>query len=268
MKRRTHGWLIVAPLAISLAGAFGSFLAEPVNAQSARDAWAFGTSRVENWLIFQSKIDGSEQWQYWPRFYIPLNLPRGWTFTQRIDLPIVYTDIVGPENPTGKWKSGIGDWFIEEIFTTPEVAKNTTFFASVRLVFPTGGLGPFGAGQYEWAPMIGMNYSIPERAVTLNPVARYFMSYHASEEGAGKVRTLDLFPTVTFGFKDGWSVSFYSENPIVYNDVTNKWFVPIDVLLLKRVSKSLDFTVGGAYGLVKDAPQYQYIVNGSLAFYF
>jgi hypothetical protein len=94
------------------------------------------------------------------------------------------------------------------------------------------------------------------------------MSYHASEAGATKVRTLDLFPWVTLGFNDGWSLSFYSENSIVYNAVTNKWFVPIDVLLLKRVSKSLDFTVGGAYGLVKDDPQYRYIINASVAVHF
>ena len=44
--------------------------------------------------------------------------------------------------------------------------------------------------------------------------------------------------------------------------------MPIDVLLLKRVSKSLDFTVGGAYGLVKDDSQYRYIINASVAIHF
>jgi hypothetical protein len=132
----------------------------------------------------------------------------------------------------------------------------------------TGGLEPFGNSQYEWAPAIGVTYSTPERAVTISPLARYFMSYHASEAAASEVRTLMLFPMVTVGLKDGWSLSFYGENPIVYNAVTSKWFVPIDVLLLKRVSKSLDFTVGGAYGILKDDPQYQYIINASIAFHF
>jgi hypothetical protein len=274
---RAKPWIltIVASFAISLGAPFGPFLAKPVHAQSARDApvarevpTAAPTSRMENWLIYYNYIDGSEQAQYWPRFYIPFNLPRGWTFTQRIDLPVAYTNSVGPENPTGEWKSGINDWFVEEIFTTPEVAKNTTLAASVRFVFPTGGLGPFGNGQYEWAPGIGLSYSDPERVVTISPFVRYFMSYYSNDESAGKVRTLDLFPTITLGLKDGWSVSFYSENPIAYNDVTNKWFVPIDVLLLKRVSKNIDFTIGGAYGLIKDAPNYQYIINASLAVYF
>ena len=122
--------MIVAALAIFLGGTFASF----ANAQSAPEtlmdldrarpqAEGIGTVRVENWFDFQRNIDGSELWQYWPRFYIPFNLSRGWTFTQRVDLPISHTDGAGPENPAGKWKSGLGDWFVEEIVTTPAVAK-------------------------------------------------------------------------------------------------------------------------------------------------
>jgi hypothetical protein len=55
-------------------------------------------------------------------------------FMQRIDLPVAYTDSVGAAKSHGEWKSGINDWFIEEIFTTPDVAKNTTLSASVRFV--------------------------------------------------------------------------------------------------------------------------------------
>lgn len=235
---------------------------EPASAQQ------LGTIRFDNWLYFQENTDNSERWQYRPRFFIPFNLSGGWTFTQRADLPVYYTDKVGTDNPTGEWKSGIGDWFIEEIFATPELAKNFRMSASVRFVFPTGGSSPFGSDQYQWAPGVGATYAIPEQGITISPFARYFMSYHATEPGAGRIRRLDLFPTVTFGLPDNWSLAFYPENPISYNDVTNKWFVPIDVLLIKRLSKTVEFGFGGAYGLVKDDPQYQYIINGRLTFYF
>jgi hypothetical protein len=160
-----------------------------------------------HWLYFQENTDNSERWQYRPRFYIPFSLPRGWTFTQRLDLPVYYTDKVGPENPNGGWKSGIGDWFIEEIFATPELAKNFRMSASVRFVFPTGGSSPFGSDQYQWAPSIGATYAIPEHKITLGPLARYFMSYHATEPGAAKVRKLDLYPTVTFALPENWSLA-------------------------------------------------------------
>jgi hypothetical protein len=254
-RRSTAGSIAALALAAFAVG-------EPASAQQ------LGTIRFDNWLYFQENVNDSERWQYRPRFFIPFDLPRGWTFTQRLDLPVYYTNNTGPENPGGGWKSGIGDWFIEEAFTSPEVSQNLRLFGSVRFVFPTGGGAPFGSNQYQWAPAISAVYVIPEHKIAISPTARYFMSVHATEPGAAKVRKLDLYPTVTFGLPDAWSLAFYPENPISYNDVIHKWFVPIDVMLIKRLSKTVEFGFGGAYGLVKDDPQYQYIINGRLTFYF
>ena len=99
IRSRTSGWLIVA---------FGLALL----ASSVASAQEIGTIRYDNWLYFQKNPDNTGAWQYRPRFYIPVNLPEAWTFTQRIDLPILDTDKVGPDNRTGKWKAGLGDWFI------------------------------------------------------------------------------------------------------------------------------------------------------------
>jgi hypothetical protein len=141
-------------------------------ASAPTSAQQLGTIRFDNWLYFQENINDSERWQYRPRFFIPFSLPQGWTFTQRIDLPVYYTNNTGPENPDGGWKAGIGDWFIEEAFNSPEVAKNLRLFGSVRFVFPTGGGAPFGGNQYQWAPAIGAIYAIPEHRITIAPTAR------------------------------------------------------------------------------------------------
>jgi hypothetical protein len=237
-------------------------------AGSTATAQQLGTVRFDNWLSFQRNADQSGQWLYQPRFYIPFELSRGWTFTQRIDLPLSYTDEVGTDNPGGGWKGGIGDWFIEEILTSPELAPNFRMWASVRLVFPTGGASPFGAGQYQWAPALSVDYAMPEHGITFSPVARYFMSYHATEPGAGRIRRLDLYPIVTFVLPDSWSLVTYPENGISYNAETHKWFVPLDLMLIKRLTKSTEFGFGAAYTLVKDDPLYRYIVYGRLTFYF
>ena len=136
--------------------------------------------RFDNWLYFQHNLDGTDRWQYRPRFYIPFNLDGGWTFTQRIDLPMYYTDRVGPENPGGGWKFGIGDWFIEESLLSPAVTQNLKWSTSLRFVFPTGGRSPFGSSQYQVAPSLGLLYVMPEHNVTLNPIARYFCLLYTS----------------------------------------------------------------------------------------
>jgi hypothetical protein len=237
-------------------------------AAGAAPAQQLGTIRFDHWLYFQSNTDGSERWQYRPRVYIPFGLSGGWTFTQRVDLPVYYTDKVGPDNPTGEWKTGIGDWFIEEAFASPELAKDLKLTTSVRFVFPTGGSSPFGSNQYQWAPAVGASYAIPERQVTLNPRARYFMSYHADQPGAAKIRRLDLYPTIRLGLSEGWSLAFYAQNPVSYNEVTHKWFVPISATLIRRLTKTVELSFGGAYGLIKDDPRYQYLVRSRLTFYF
>jgi hypothetical protein len=138
----------------------------------------------------------------------------------------------------------------------------------VRVVLPTGGSAPFGSDQYQVAPSLGAVYALPEKRITVNPLVRYFMSVHATEPGAAQIRRLDLYPTVTFGLPDGWSVAFYNENAISYNQESRKWFVPIDAILVKRVGKGVEIGFGGAYGLVKSDPQFNYVVNGRVTFYF
>ena len=224
--------------------------------------------RFDNWIYYQRNTDDSTRWQYRPRFYIPFDIGSGWTFTQRVDLPMYYTDRTGPENPSGEWKAGIGDWYVEESLTTPELGKGTRGNLGVRFVFPTGGLSPFGSGQYQWAPTVGLTHVSQELDMTFAPLARYFMSTHANEEGAGRVRRLDLYPQVTKRFDGGWALGFWIENGISYNKVTEKWFVPVDVMLIKRLSKDLELMVGGAYGAVRDDPQYLTQVYGRLTFYF
>jgi hypothetical protein len=231
-------------------------------------AQQLGTIRFDSWLSYQRNTDNSGRWQYDPRVFIPFTLSSGWTFTQRFDLPVLYTDSVGPDNLSGGWKAGIGDWYAEEKMETPPLAENFSMWGSLRFVFPTGGASPFGSGQYQLAPAVGATYAMPERGITLAPTARYFMSYHATQSGAPKIRQLLLYPTVVFALPESWSLSVYPENGIAYNDVTHKWFVPIDLLVLKRLTNGMDLGIGGAYPLQKDNRSYNYNIYGRMTFYF
>ena len=109
---------------------------------------------------------------------------------------------------------------------------------------------------------------MPEHGITFSPVARYFMSFHAAEPSAAKIRKLTIFPTVTFDVPDHWTLAFYPENPISYNSVSHKWFVPIDLMLIKRLAKTVELGFGAAYAMVDDDPLYRSIVYGRLTFYF
>jgi hypothetical protein len=230
-----------------------------------------GMVNVENWGFFQKNENGSDQWKYEPRLYVPFHFDNGWMFTQRVDVPMIYTNAKGAGNPGGGYSGGIGDVFIEEIFETPEIAKDLSFRASVRLELPTGKQSPFGSSQYQWAPMAGMIYRIPDAlaGVTLAPYVRYFFGFDPQYPNVTKTRKLDLYPAATFELGERWSMSFYPDNPLIYNESNRTWFVPLDLMLVHRVGKQWECGFGGAWKLGHPSdPAYRYIIDARLNYWF
>lgn len=248
--------------------ALAAALALPA-AALAQSGW--GTIRLDNWGFFQRNANGTNQWQYRPRIFVPYATEGGWTLTQRADLPLLYTDNTGPGNPGGGYIGGIGTILFESIADTPEVAKNLTLRASLRLVLEAPKGQPFGPPQYQIAPGLGFTYRMPDalNGVTISPYARYFWGFNAKTAGTQLINTLNLFPTVTFGLAKDWSLALYPENPITYNQNNGTWFVPLDLLFVHRLSKDVEFGIGGAFKLGSPSnPSYDYIVDGRLTVFF
>lgn len=230
-----------------------------------------GTVYVENWGYFQRNENGTNQWTYEPHLYVPYHFDNGATFTQRLDVPMIDTNATGPGNPGGGYSGGFGDVFIEEIFESPEIAKNLRLKASVRFVFPTGKQSPFGSSQYQWGPAAGFIYAIPDalQGVTLAPYVRYLSGFDPQYANVSEKRKLELYPAVTFALPERWSLLFYPDNPITYNEQKKTWFVPLDLMLARKVDKTLEYGLGGAWKLGNpNDPSYRYIIDARLIIYF
>jgi hypothetical protein len=254
---RHYRWLLPGLCAAAFAAG-----APCVAAQS-----GIGTVYVSNFASFQKNEDGSRQWTYEPRLYIPYRFDNGWTFTQRVDLPLIYTNESGAGNAGGGWSGGIGDLLIQESFTSPEIAKNLRVIANLRFLFPTGKQAPFGSSQYQWAPGAGLIYEMPDTwyGVTLTPSARYFSGFDPQHANVSLTRELDLYPGATFALSERWSLLLYPENPITYDEHSKTWFVPLDFMLTRKVDKTLEFGVGGAWKLGNPSnPSYHYIIDARL----
>lgn len=260
MQRRT---------AVALVCLWLSSLA-PWSSALAKEEPGLGTIRLDQWLYFRQNTDDSQRLEYRLRGLIPYNFASGWTFTQRIDVPFYYTDEPGPANRDDRWRVDRADAFVEEILDTPEVAKNLRLRLSARLLFPTGRDSPFGNGVWQLAPGFGATYRMPQLlgGVTLSPYVRYFFSYAKRIDDASEVRRLELFPAATFKLAGRWELELYPENAVSYNDVSHKWFVPIDFLFTNRHTKSFEYGLGAAYALVKDDPRYDWMVYGRLSWRF
>ena len=97
---------------IAFLAALGCLSCATLASAQYRDRDDLGTVRFENWGYFQRNEDGSNEWKYWPRLYVPYSFDNGWTFTQCVDVPMIYTNAVGPGNPGGGYSGGVGDAFI------------------------------------------------------------------------------------------------------------------------------------------------------------
>ena len=252
---------VIRTVATLAAAAALSGLGEPARAQ-------LGTVRFDNLFYYQENYGDTARWQYRARFFVPYAFGNGWTFTQRLDVPLYYTDASGPANPDGSWKGRFSDIFVEEIFDTPEVAKNVRLRGSLRLVMPTGGESPFGSDQWQVAPGFGGNWRFPDagRGVTIAPYARYFYGFSEGSPDVTTKRSWNIFPEVSFGLNEKWSLALYPEQGISYNIRSGKWFVPVEAMLTNRVTKSWEYSVGGAYALVEDDRSYRWLLQGRLRF--
>jgi len=229
-----------------------------------------GTIRVDNWLFYQSNYGDTARWQYRARVFFPFPLRDGWTFTQRFDVPFYYTDAPGPGNAGGGWKGRFSDILVEEIFDTPEVAKNVRLRGSLRLVLPTGGESPFGADQWQVAPGFGGTWQLPDvwRGMTVAPYARYYYGFSAGSPDVTTKRSWSIIPEVSFPLSEKWSLSFYPEQGISYDVRSGKWFVPVEAMVTHRVSKSWDYALGGAYALVDDDKSYRWLLQARFRFFY
>lgn len=229
-----------------------------------------GTIRFDNWGFYQQNFGDTARWQYRARFFIPYKFGDGWTFTQRLDLPFYYTDATGPGNPSGGWKFGASDFYAEEIFDTPDVAKNFRLRGSVRFVFPTGGQSPFGSDQWQVAPGFGANWRLPDvwKGVTIAPYARYFYGFDPKSPGVTTKRSWNIFPEVDFTLNETWQLLLWPEQGVNYNVRTGKWFVPVEAMLSNRVSKTWGYGFGGAYEWVNQDNSYRWIVQGRVQYFF
>lgn len=265
-------WFVALPWAIlGLAAAAPSLAPSASASESVLALPDAPKTRLETWFYYQENADGSGQYKLTEKVYLPLGVSTGgWRFTGRVDVPFLETNKEGSGNPDGGWESHIGDSLTEFYVTTPPVAPDLTLGASLRLVWPTGGQPPFGAEQYQWAPSLSLNYRVPDLGygMTLHPLARYFMSYHAASAGAAKIRKLELYPTVTFALPDRWFIALYPENPIVYNEITGQWFVPFEAMVGKDIAERLHLGFGGAVKLGGNDPQYQSLLEARVEWRF
>jgi hypothetical protein len=241
------------------------------------EAWAQDIkrqkARVDFWGYHQENDDAadSKQQKLTIRAQQPLLLPSDWRLTLRADLPMINTDKAGPANPGGGSYAGhIGDVLTQVAIATPQVLPDLTFSTGIRLVYPTGDKSPFGSAQWKVAPQFGASYTIRGIGEGLNfsPLARYFHGFSPTRAGTTTSRSWDFYPEIGLNLADRWSILLWNENGISFNERTDKWFIPLDLQVLKGINEHFGVALGVATKIGGDDKSYKNMVYGRTFFYF
>jgi hypothetical protein len=229
------------------------------------------TWQAETWYFYRSNpSDQSQQQRVTLRFYERFLLADDWQLTMREDIRGIDTNKIGADNPTGAWQAHLGDMFVQGALKTPEMAPGLRADLGLRVLFPTGNLPPYSTGRYEIGPHFGLIWDVPNTAgvVTLAPLVRYMQSIGDQPAHSTPTSEIQLRPIIAVQPGTGWSISLWREHPWLLDTLTNRWFIPLDVMVTHQVVPHLSLGVGVSVGLINDNPQYNNIVYGRIAFSF
>jgi len=224
---------------------------------------------AETWFYFRNNSessDGSQQAKATLRLFQPFALGSGWKLTMREDIPGIYTNQVGTDNPGQQWNANIGDVFAQAALSTPQMAPD--FFADLgmRIYFPTGGLKPFGDGSFRVAPHLGFDWTIPgsEGQFAVAPLARYIRSVGYAPPHFTDINQVQFHPVIRAKMGENWLFSMFEEKEIIYDMITQGWFVPLDFMIHWQALPNLSIALGAARSLYASYPQYENTVYGRL----
>jgi hypothetical protein len=229
--------------------------------------------RAETWFYFRNNSessDYSQQAKVTLRLYQPVDLGEGWRLTLREDIPGIRTNQIGEDNKAGQWLTNIGDIFVQGSLATPPIARRLNADLGMRVIFPTGGLKPFGDGYYQVAPHFGLDWKAPGDFAWLGlaPLVRYFRTVGAPVPHGTEISQVQFHPVVSLRLGERWSIRFWEENAIVYDTLTGGLFVPIDAYIAFRIDSALSLAVGGAVRTHGSYAQYDNMVYSRLGLTF
>jgi hypothetical protein len=189
------------------------------------------------------------------------DLDSGWKLGLLAQVPVVDKTTF---DPTGTDReSGIGETTFQAALSHA-IDRHWAFGFGARLVAPTGEES-LGTGKWLIMPGFGVRYSFleigPETYVV--PVVRYAISF-AGDPSRRNISEPQIAPTLNIGLPDRWFVTFYPSNDIRINfgdpisGQTGRLFLPLDVLVGRKVTDSLTISLEAGVPIVNDYPVYNF----------
>jgi len=184
----------------------------------------------------------------------------------RFDLPLEWSNKLTSQNPNGVTRFGMGDLLAQALYVH---TFNTRWAAAVgvQAILPTATGLAFGNGKWQLAPSAGVRAGLPEISPGsyVGLAVRDYVSVGGSPTRAD-INYLTFEPALNISLPDQW---FLNTNPkLRFNLETNKWFVPLDLMVGKKFGAHWVASVEYQYGLVRDDERYNQWLEARVGYFF
>jgi hypothetical protein len=184
----------------------------------------------------------------------------------RIDLPLMWSNKPESENPGGQTEFGLSDLLMQALYVRTIDARWAGAIG-LRMIFPTATGEAFGTGKLQLVPTIAVRAELPEisRGSNVGLIVRQFVSV-AGDSSRSNINKLGLEPFLNVGLPKQWFVN--SSPKMTYDLYTEKWFVPLDVMVGKRFGTRWVTSLEYQYGLVGSSDNYKYWLEARVGYFF
>ncbi|MGB8476349.1 MAG: hypothetical protein WCE61_19885 [Candidatus Acidiferrum sp.] len=173
----------------------------------------------------------------------------------RFDLPLIWSNKSGSDNPNGLTKFGLGDFLAQAIYVRT-LDPRWAGAIGMRTVVPTATSDAFGSDKLQLVPTVAVRAQLPEISSGSNVgvIARQFVSV-AGDSSRSNINKFGLEPFLNIGLPEQWFVN--SSPKMTYNLYTDKWFVPLDLMVGRKFGTRWVASLEYQYGLVGSSDNYK-----------
>jgi hypothetical protein len=192
-----------------------------------------------------------------------------WQLATRLDLPLVLTDAISRDNPTGDNEFGTGDLLIQGLLIHA-LDQRWALAGGVQFIFPTASQEQMGAGKYRLVPTGAFRLVLPE--VSKGSFFVFLMRYDYDFAGAADRphrSELQLDPVFNVNLPQQWFVTLFPSSDIRINLLDGgKLFLPFNVMVGKLVTRSIVASVELGVPIVNDYQVYDFKLEARVGFFF
>jgi hypothetical protein len=207
------------------------------------------------------------------RIEVPLRLTPQWELNFRAEVPVVWTNGVTPENPTGATVSGFGN-VLTQAWVVHDFDQRWAAALGGQLIAPSA-TNEVATDAWEWVTGFVVRAMLPEISAGsyFAPQVRYGIDFASNDDGR-MLRQLRIAPTLNINLPNRLFFTLYPSPDIRWNygtpvrNQTGRSFVPLNFMVGWKPTEHTVISAEFGIPIIKDFPVYTFKIQLRVGYLF